>query len=80
MREMLGEYKYGVFIRLSVSSDQITRKKAVKEDRIGIYRRKSHGIVSKIESQAFSTDIHSPGALQEGFAKRPFAPTWEVAH
>ena len=71
-RKVAERFKYGVFIRLEVPSEDIAGKEARKKR---LFRRsmlKIREIVSKIESQAFLDGYHLALGLGEGPCKAAF--------
>ena len=58
IKGILREYKYGIFIKLTVPSDLLAGERAFKEDTMNPARKKLHEIVSSIESQAFYDGYH----------------------
>ena len=76
-RSMLKEYRFGVFIRLIVASDQMAGERASEEDRMGPFRMKIQEIVSKLESTAFYDGYHLAMGFAAGSCKRSFCPDIE---
>jgi predicted metal-binding protein len=76
---MLVEYKYGIFIRLIVPSDQIAGGKAFEEDRMRSFRKKIQDIVSSLESSAFYDGYHLAMGFAAGSCKRSFCPDIECS-
>jgi len=78
-RIMLKEYKYGVFVRLIVPSDQIAGERAFEEDSMRPFRKKIQDIVSKLESAAFYDGYHLAMGFAAGTCKRSFCPDIECS-
>lgn len=78
-KAVLREYKYGIFIKLIVPSDQIAGEKAFKEDSMNPARKKLFEIVSSVESQAFYDGYHLAMGFGGGPCKKAFCPNVECS-
>lgn len=72
VRKMVDKFKYAIFVKLEVPSEQATGKEAIKKN--FPYRRKVAEIVAKIEAQAFYDGYHLAVAFASGSCKSLFCP------
>lgn len=77
VRKVVDKFRYGIFIKIHVPSQDITGEEAIKKNLTMPYIRKLADIVSKIEAEAFYNGYHLAVGFGSGSCKRLFCPDTE---
>ena len=77
IRDIVGKYRYAVFTRLEVPTEELAGREAGKGKLYVSSHRKTYGIVSRIESEAFYDGYHLALAFAFGPCKEIFCPDIE---
>ncbi len=74
IRKVVAKYRYGVFTRIDVATDQFAGPAVIRNGARGGFMR-THDLVSKIESAAFYDGYHLALGFACGSCKSVFCPT-----
>lgn len=79
VRKIVSKFKYAIFTRLKVPSDQVAGYEAREEKRDRPSQIKNREIVSKIESEAFFDGYYLSLGFADGPCKKAFCPDKECS-
>jgi predicted metal-binding protein len=79
VRKIVRKYKYAIFTRLEIPSDQVAGQDARDEKRDRPSQIKNREIVSKIESEAFFDGYYLALGFADGPCKKAFCPDKECS-
>jgi len=77
VRKVVDKFRYVIFIKVEVPSQNTTGEEAIKKDLTMPYRRQLAEIVSKIEAEAFYDGYHLAVGFGSGSCKMLFCPDTE---